>query len=157
MIRLLTLGPAEHEEVAIYVVNQRIPHVRELREQLCCGAIRGYQVRGKILFDPRACLENAFCKMCVTVCGKFVQDEGVVAGYDNRIRDKSPAKWGVQIAGMIFQTRSNIICILVRRLCTLCFFYRSLHGFYIITHIRNTAFPIGSTQLYDGRAYDSAV
>ena len=39
--------------------------------------------------------------MCVTVCGKFVPDEGVVAGYDNRIRDKSPAKWGVQIAGMI--------------------------------------------------------
>ena len=55
----------------------------------------------------RACLENAFCKMCVTVCGKFVPDEGVVAGYDNRIRDKSPAKWGVQIAGMIFQTRSS--------------------------------------------------
>ena len=50
----------------------------------------------------------AFCKMCVTVCGKFVPDEGVVAGYGNRIRDKSPAKWGVQIAGMIFQTRSRI-------------------------------------------------
>ena len=57
-----------------------------------------------------ACLENAFCKMCVTVCGKFVPDEGVVAGYDNRIRDKSPAKWGVQIAEMIFQTRSSNIC-----------------------------------------------
>ncbi len=50
MIRLLNLGPAEHEEVAIYVVNQRIPNVRELREQLCCGAIRGYHVRGKIKF-----------------------------------------------------------------------------------------------------------
>ena len=46
--------------------------------------------------------------MCVTICGTFVPDEGVVAGYDNRIRDKSPAKWGVQIAGMIFQTRSSI-------------------------------------------------
>ena len=33
---------------------------------------------------------------------------GAVAGYGNRIRVKSPAKWGVQIAGMIFQTRSNI-------------------------------------------------
>ena len=53
-------------------------------------------------------MENAFCKMCVTVCGKFVPDEGVVAGYDNRIRDKFPAKWGVQIAGMIFQTGSSI-------------------------------------------------
>ena len=45
MIRLLNLGPAEHEEVAIYAVNQRISNVRELREQLRCEAIRGYQVR----------------------------------------------------------------------------------------------------------------
>ena len=52
MIRRLNLGPAEHEEVAIYIVNQRIPNVRELREQLCCGAIRRYQARGKIPFDP---------------------------------------------------------------------------------------------------------
>ena len=29
-------------------------------------------------------------------------------GYDNRIRTKYIAKWGVQIAGMIFQTRSNV-------------------------------------------------
>ena len=50
----------------------------------------------------RAYPPNAFCKMCITVCGKFVPDEGVVAGYDNRIRDKSPAKCGVQIAEMIF-------------------------------------------------------
>ena len=28
-------------------------------------------------------------------------------GYDNRIRIKYIAKWGVQIAGMIFQTRSR--------------------------------------------------
>ena len=56
----------------------------------------------------RACLENAFCKMCVTVCEKFFSDEGVVAGYDNRIRDKFSAKWGVQIAGMIFQPRSSV-------------------------------------------------
>ena len=56
----------------------------------------------------RACLKKAFCKMCVTICGRFCPDEGVVAGYDNRIRVKSPAKWGVQIAGMIFQTCSNV-------------------------------------------------
>ena len=42
MIRLLNLGPAEHAEVAIYTVNQRIPNVRELREQLRCEAIRRY-------------------------------------------------------------------------------------------------------------------
>ena len=38
------------------------------------------------------------------ICGRFCPDEGVVAGYDNRIRAKSPAKWGVQIAGLFFCT-----------------------------------------------------
>ena len=57
---------------------------------------------------PRACLKKAFCKMCVTICGIFCPDEGAVAGYGNWIRVKYPAKWGVQIAGMIFQTRSSI-------------------------------------------------
>ena len=56
---------------------------------------------------PRACLKKAFCKMCVTICGRFCPDEGVVAGYDNRIRVKYTAKWGVKIAGMIFQTGSR--------------------------------------------------
>ena len=55
----------------------------------------------------RACLKKAFCKMCVTICGRFRPDESVVTGYDNRIRMKYTAKWGVQIAGMIFQTGSN--------------------------------------------------
>ena len=45
--------------------------------------------------------------MCVTIYGKFCSDGGVVTGYDNRIRAKYTAKWGVQIAGMIFQTRFN--------------------------------------------------
>ena len=52
MIRLLNLEPAEHEEVTIYAVNQRIPNVRELRELLRNGAIRRYQVMGKRPFDP---------------------------------------------------------------------------------------------------------
>ena len=47
--------------------------------------------------------------MCITICGRFRSDEGAVAGYGNRIRVKSPAKWGVQIAGMIFQTGSNAV------------------------------------------------
>ena len=38
--------------------------------------------------------------MCVTICGRFYPDEGVVAGYDNRIWVKYTAKWGAQIAGM---------------------------------------------------------
>ena len=55
----------------------------------------------------RACLKKAFCNMCVTICGRFRPDESAVAGYGNRIRVKYTAKWGVQIAGMIFQTRSS--------------------------------------------------
>ncbi|RHT00150.1 DUF6783 domain-containing protein [Ruminococcus sp. Marseille-P328] len=53
--------------------------------------------------------KKAFCKMYVTICGRFCPDEGVVAGYGNRIRAKHTAKWGVQIAGMIFQTRSSTV------------------------------------------------
>ena len=45
--------------------------------------------------------------MCVTICGRFCPDEGVVAGYDNRIRVKYTAKWGVQIAGMILGAHSR--------------------------------------------------
>ncbi len=68
----------------------------------------GVQIAGMILgAGSRACLKKAFCKMCVTICGRFCPDEGVVAGYDNRIRVKYTAKWGVQIAGMIFQTGSR--------------------------------------------------
>ena len=51
-IRLLNLEPAKHEKIAIYAVNQWISNVWELWKLLCSGAIRGYQVRGKILFDP---------------------------------------------------------------------------------------------------------
>jgi len=47
-------------------------------------------------------LKKAFCKMCVTICGRFRSDEGAVAGYGNRIRVKYTAKWGMQIAGMNF-------------------------------------------------------
>ena len=57
--------------------------------------------------SSRVCLKNAFCKMCVTICGIFCPDEGAVVDYGNWIRVKYPAKWGVQIAGMIFQTRSR--------------------------------------------------
>ena len=34
---------------------------------------------------------------------------GLPPDHDNRIRAKYTAKWGVQIAGMIFQTRSSTI------------------------------------------------
>ena len=60
-------------------------------------------------FFSRACLKNALRKMCVTICGRFCSDEGVVVDYDNRIRTKYTAKWGVQIAGMIFQTLSSTL------------------------------------------------
>ncbi|WP_334295497.1 DUF6783 domain-containing protein [Blautia faecicola] len=45
--------------------------------------------------------------MRVPVCGRFYPNEGGVAGYGNRMRVKYTAKWGLQIAEMIFQTRSK--------------------------------------------------
>ena len=60
--------------------------------------------------------------MCVTICGRFCPDEGVVAGYDNRIRVKYTAKWGVQIAGMIFQTHSRTLSLQKIRAQTNFFF-----------------------------------
>ncbi len=46
--------------------------------------------------------------MCVTICGRFDPNEGGVVGYVDRMRAKYTAKWGVQLAGMIFQTRSSL-------------------------------------------------
>ena len=53
-------------------------------------------------------MRNAFCKMYITICGRFRLNEGGVAGYGNRMKAKYTANWGVQIAGMIFQTRSKV-------------------------------------------------
>ena len=39
--------------------------------------------------------------------GRFVSNEGGVAGYADRMRCKYHAKWGVQMAGMNFQTCSG--------------------------------------------------
>ena len=58
--------------------------------------------------STRACLKIALCQPCVTICGRFVPHEGAVAGYSNRIRGKSAAKWGVWVAWMNFQTRSSL-------------------------------------------------
>ena len=57
----------------------------------------------------RACLKKAFRELRVSVCGRFYPNEGGVAGYGNRIRVKYTAKWGLQIAEMIFQTRSRTL------------------------------------------------
>lgn len=67
------------------------------------------QIYNMNIEQTRACLENDFCKMCVTVYGKFVLDEGVVASYDNRIRDEGSAKYGMQITGMISRHSLNHI------------------------------------------------
>ena len=67
----------------------------------------------------RACLKKAFRELRVSVCGRFYPNEGGVAGYGNRMRVKYTAKWGLQIAEMIFQTRSshlNIIKLLMQSL-----------------------------------------
>ena len=57
-IRHLNLGPAKHEEVAIYAVNMRIPNVYRIARVTCNGAIRRHlnarvkNVGGKRPFDP---------------------------------------------------------------------------------------------------------
>ena len=58
----------------------------------------------------RACLKKAFRELRVPVCGRFYPNKGGVAGYGNRMRVKYTAKWGLQIAEMIFQTRSRVFC-----------------------------------------------
>ena len=58
--------------------------------------------------ETRACLKIAFRQMCVTICGRFDPNEGGVVGYVDRMRAKSPAKWGVHMVGMNFQTRSSM-------------------------------------------------
>ena len=52
--------------------------------------------------------DNQLCHLGENIGEKAIM-EGVVVGYDNRIRAKYTAKWGVQIAGMIFQTRSSTV------------------------------------------------
>ena len=59
-------------------------------------------------------LKKAFCKMCVTICGSFCPDKGAAASCGSRIRVKYTAKWGVQIAEMIFQTGSDTSCRLLK-------------------------------------------
>ena len=59
------------------------------------------------IFLSRTCLKKAFRKLRVPVCGRFCPNEGCVAGYGNRMRARYTAKWSLQIAEMIFQTRSN--------------------------------------------------
>ncbi len=52
-------------------------------------------------------MKNAFRQMRVTICGKFGPNEGDVVSYVDRLRAKYTAKRGVQMAGMLFQTRSR--------------------------------------------------
>ncbi|MFR4206936.1 MAG: DUF6783 domain-containing protein [Blautia sp.] len=61
-------------------------------------------------------MKKAFRKLRVPVCGRFCPNEGGVAGYGNRMRVKYTAKWGLQLAEMVFQTRSGQSLILSCRI-----------------------------------------
>ena len=50
------------------------------RCKVLSGAVKTFGGRSLL---ARACLKNAFCKMCVTICGRFRLNEGGVAGYVN--------------------------------------------------------------------------
>ena len=68
----------------------------------------GYEISDFFIsWQQCAHFPKTICRMCVTIYWRFCPDEGAVAGYGNWIRAKYTAKWGVQIAGMIFQTRSS--------------------------------------------------
>ena len=67
----------------------------------------GLPVGTEFYGSARACLKKAFRELRVSVCGRFYPNEGGVAGYGNRMRVKYTAKWGLQIAEMIFQIRSR--------------------------------------------------
>ena len=45
--------------------------------------------------EARVYLKNAFCKIYVTIYGRFCLNEGGVAGYVNRMKTKYTAKWGM--------------------------------------------------------------
>ena len=83
-----------------YSSNISKASVNRALDWLYSSGVLGYA--GKIperrMEHPRACLKIALCQPCVTVCGRFVPHEGAVAGYSNRIRNKSAAKWGVRVA-----------------------------------------------------------
>ena len=74
--------------------------------------------------SSRACLKKAFRKLRVPVCGRFYPNEDGVAGYGNRMRVTYTAKWGLQIAEMIFQTRSKISRLFCRQQPADLFFVR---------------------------------
>ena len=100
----------------------------------------------------RACLEKAFCKMYVTICGRFCTDEGVVTGYDNRIWAKDTANWGVQVAGMIFQTRSNVLS---KSLMHLTLFFPHI-CIMLVTHLQrmNGIFPVNFVNISCKKTYE---
>ena len=60
-------------------------------------------------WSTRACLKIAFHQMCVTICGGFGPNERDAVGCVDQMKAKSPAKWGVHMAEMNFQTRSRDI------------------------------------------------
>ena len=54
------------------------------KERLICDFSRGEEnAWWAFSLAPRACLKNAFSKMCGAICGRFCLNEGGVAGYVN--------------------------------------------------------------------------
>ena len=81
---------------------------REAKEKI--GAIVIEEIYD--VMSVRACLKIAFRQLCVPLCGRFGPDEGGVAGYVDRIGTKYAAKWGVQMAGMNFQTHPRYLSLI---------------------------------------------
>ena len=97
--------------ISVYANNKKpvTPHTKHYKDSSNC-LFQTFVHKTNVdvhIVNTRVCLKKAFCKMCVTICGRFCPGEVVVTGYDNRIQAKYTAQWGVQIAKMFFQTRSS--------------------------------------------------
>ena len=71
------------------------PHILRMYRNITVYMIVRTSCQSYFIHSLRACLKNAFCKIYVTICGRFCLNEGGVAGYVNRTKAKYTAKWGM--------------------------------------------------------------
>ena len=96
ILRQVELGPAALQ------IHRGL--VKESYAELSGGEVTATNILTRLL---RACLKTHSRHLQAPICGRYVPYKGGVAGYGNRIWGRYTAKWGIQIAGMGFQTPSR--------------------------------------------------
>ena len=97
ILRQVELGPA-----ALQIYRGL---VKESYAELSGGEVTATNILTRLI---RACLKTHSRHPQAPICGRYVPYKGGVAGYGNRIWGRYTAKWGIQIAGMGFQTPSRL-------------------------------------------------